>query len=166
MTVTGDVYFGRNVTLRGTVIGELNLALVFSLSLPALLELRSTGALRRLSVNGLSTFAAYSCNLLCCVRYRDIGFFRFRRWSVAELAGLSQSWPTRASASTSRTAVFSRTVSAQLPRTDTNPLIILPCDATVFANGRMNELRMLSGLLSGNLTMTVRPLVDPVRTGV
>lgn len=25
LTVTGDVYFGRNVTLRGTVIGEFNL---------------------------------------------------------------------------------------------------------------------------------------------
>jgi UDP-N-acetylglucosamine pyrophosphorylase len=28
LTVTGDVYFGRNVTLRGTVIGALSLYLL------------------------------------------------------------------------------------------------------------------------------------------
>jgi UTP--glucose-1-phosphate uridylyltransferase len=62
LTVTGDVYFGRNVTLRGTVIGELLL------------------------------------------RYN----FRTRSLTMLQWS------PTRVSASTFRTAVYSRTVSSRV----------------------------------------------------
>ena len=89
LTVTGDVYFGRNVTLRGTVIGM---------------------------------FA--SCSLHAIL-----------------LLTLMQLLPTRGSASISQMAVCSRTVSSRLLS------IVYPCvtDDCI-------------GLLSGNLTMTVRPL--------